>query len=111
MTQGTTMSLSANKLAIIALLTFLAHNSLAEESCPLKHDGKKLIEVWVFDGPPEEMAFLHPRDVGWYFPNKIYNRFNYLECTYENMKQKIVIKLSPDDTACEILDWPKVICH
>jgi hypothetical protein len=108
------MSLSANKLAVIALLTFLAHNSLAEESCPLKHDGKKLIQVWVSDGPPEAEAFLLPRDGGWDISNenyKTYNKFYYLECTYENMKQKIAIKLSQDDTACEILDWPKVVFH
>jgi hypothetical protein len=108
------MPLSANKLAIIALLTFIAHNSLAEESCPMKHDGKKLIHIMVSDGPPEVEAYLLPKNGGWYFSNenyKIYNKFYYLECTYENMKQKIVIKLSPDDTACEFKGWPKVVCH
>jgi len=85
-----------------------------EIGCPPTHNGKPLVDVSLFDGPPADLADLIPRNGGWDLlgPPVSPNLPNYtLGCTYRGSKDVVTVVLPRHIRVCEFTNGPQVRCH
>ncbi len=77
------------------------------------HDGKSLVDVSLFDGPPSEHVELIPRDGGWDLDepgSRVLANFT-LGCTYRGSKTMVTVVLPRNVRICEFKTYPQVLCH
>ena len=85
-----------------------------EIGCPPTHDGKPLVDVSVFYGPPAGLAELIPRNGGWDLPGLARSPTlpDYtLGCTYRGSKDMVTVVLPRYIRVCEFPNYPQVRCH
>ncbi len=81
--------------------------------CPPVHDGKPLVDVGLFDGPPAERVELVPRDGGWDLDkpgSRVLPNFT-LGCTYRGSKEIVTVVLPRSVRVCEFKGYPRIRCH
>lgn len=81
--------------------------------CPPVQDGRKLVDVGLFDGPPAERVELVPRDGGWDLDkpgSRVLPNFT-LECTYRGSQKIVTVVLPRSVRVCEFRSYPQVRCH
>jgi hypothetical protein len=114
------MSLSKGLIICIfaALLVSSATTYAADAGigCPPTHDGKRLKDVQLFEGSPENKIEIVP-DPGRFVvpqtPRSLWARFPpfTLGCTYSGSKEMVTVVLPRSVRVCEFTNGPQVRCH
>ncbi len=81
--------------------------------CPSKHNGRRLIEVRLFDGPPSDLADLEPRSGGWDLgdPTSTVLPHYTLQCGYEGLTNTVTVVLPLHMRICEWKVYLRVRCR
>lgn len=104
-------------LITLSLTTFIAETPQvlgSETGCPQRHEGRRLVKVSLFDGPPSNHADLVPEIGGYYHLDNPKSRsFSYfaLGCSYDGLDKIVSVILPHYIRKCEFTNGPQVLCR
>ena len=90
-----------------------SHSGWSKDGARL-NNGKPLVRVGLFDGPPADRAQLMPRDGGYDVPDNplSLNLPNFTQrCTYRGSKDVLTAVLPRRIRVCDFTNGPQVSCH